>query len=134
MLSGMFSDADTPGILAAATAAVLAVMGAFGGGIAYLLRRRDTEAAAQRLHEEKQTDRFEKLANRQEETARELFDITRKEAREMADRTMALQKETIQTMATVAGRVGELSKAIEELRYELSHKQDVPGRPARGKP
>lgn len=119
-----FADVNWETILGSGAAALATVGGGAAAAVRFLLGHLRERAAEQRGHETAMMLRMEAITAKFDATVREAQQTQRADSRETITTLLGIQRETVEAVAALGTRVGELGAAIQELRREVAGKQD----------
>ena len=120
----LFADIEWATVATTAVSILTVVGGGFGWLVNAMLSHLKTQREEQRHHETGIMTRIEAVTGRFDATAREIQTEMRKESRETISTLLKIQSETVEAVADLSGRVGELGIALNELRTEVGRKAD----------
>jgi hypothetical protein len=121
----LFAEIDWSTVITSVAAALTPIGAAIVAAARWMVGRLESEADKQRTHEKDREARIQSIIK----DFREDLKGDREERQNTTELLLDLHGRNVETMGSLAGKVGELSLAIHELRGELIYKEDRPGRP-----
>lgn len=123
----IFAEADSEPkvgiiVLCSIISTALTFFGMVGPAGKYFLNFLSKRAEEQRLHDEAMMDRFDVIVEKFDTNVRD----GRNEQRSTIDSLLGIQRETTLAVSNLGQKVGELGKAIVDLRVEVTQKMDKP--------